>query len=82
VLKVFGVDPAIAAAYTLVLHAALWLPITLLGLIYMAYESLSWQDLDQAIEASQHDRAEEVDPASIQMPADLSKEGEVHSLRS
>jgi uncharacterized protein (TIRG00374 family) len=51
VLKIFGVSPATAAAYTLVLHAALWLPITLLGLWYMAYESLSWRDLGQAIEA-------------------------------
>lgn len=49
VLKVFGVDPTIAAAYTLVLHAALWLPITLLGLYYMVKESLSWQDINQAI---------------------------------
>jgi uncharacterized protein (TIRG00374 family) len=48
VLKVFGVQPSVAAAYTLVLHAALWLPITLLGLWYMLYESLSWRDLGQA----------------------------------
>lgn len=50
VLKVFGVSPATAAAYTLVLHAALWLPITLLGFVYMAYESLSWQDFDKAVQ--------------------------------
>ena len=49
VLKVFGVNGAIAAAYTLVLHAALWLPITLLGFWYMLRESLSWRDLGQAI---------------------------------
>jgi uncharacterized protein (TIRG00374 family) len=49
VLKVFGVNPSIAAAYTLVLHAALWLPITLLGFWYMAYESLSWQDFGKAV---------------------------------
>jgi uncharacterized protein (TIRG00374 family) len=50
VLKVFGVTPSVAAAYTLVLHAALWLPITLLGLYYMFRESLSWQEFDKAIE--------------------------------
>ena len=49
VLKVFSVEPATAAAYTLVLHAALWLPITVLGLWYMIKESLSWQDIDRAI---------------------------------
>ena len=31
VLVAFGVERALATAYTLVLHAALWLPITLLG---------------------------------------------------
>jgi uncharacterized protein (TIRG00374 family) len=51
VLKAFGVDPATAAAYTLVLHAALWLPITLLGFWYMLRESLSWRDFDKAVQA-------------------------------
>ncbi len=50
VLKVFGIDPVVAAAYTLVLHAALWLPITLLGFYYMIRESLSWQEIGQAVE--------------------------------
>jgi uncharacterized protein (TIRG00374 family) len=50
VLEAFGVDKAMAAGYTLVLHAALWLPITLLGFYYMAKESLSWQELSQAAE--------------------------------
>lgn len=50
VLKVFGVQDTVATAYTLVLHAALWLPITLLGIGYMVYESLSWRDIDQAVE--------------------------------
>jgi uncharacterized protein (TIRG00374 family) len=54
-LKVFGVDPTLAAAYTLVLHAALWLPITLLGFWYMAYESFNWRDFDQAIEQASPD---------------------------
>ena len=52
VLKVFGVAPTVAAGYTLVLHAALWLPITLLGFYYMAKESLSWQELGQAAVSS------------------------------
>jgi uncharacterized protein (TIRG00374 family) len=44
VLEQFGVDRAIATSYTLVLHAALWLPITLLGFYYMGRESVSWED--------------------------------------
>jgi hypothetical protein len=38
------VDPAIAAGYTIVLHVALWLPITLLGAYYMAHEGIHWSD--------------------------------------
>lgn len=53
VLKVFGVNPTVAAAYTLVLHAALWLPITLLGIWYMAYQNLSWQDFGKAVAETQ-----------------------------
>ena len=42
VLSAYGVQPEVAAGYTLLLHAALWLPITLLGAYYMARESLHW----------------------------------------
>lgn len=48
VLKAFGVPPNMAGAYTLVLHGALWFPITLLGAWYMWRESVSWKDLGQA----------------------------------
>jgi uncharacterized protein (TIRG00374 family) len=44
VLEQFGVGRAVATSYTLVLHAALWLPITLLGFYYMGRESVSWED--------------------------------------
>ncbi len=47
-LKVFGVEPATAAGYTVVLHIALWLPITLLGFWYLAREGLQWSDFRQA----------------------------------
>jgi glycosyltransferase 2 family protein len=36
VLQQFGVAQDVATGYTLVLHAALWLPITALGLFYLA----------------------------------------------
>jgi uncharacterized protein (TIRG00374 family) len=44
-LGAYNVPQALAAGYTLVLHAALWLPITLLGAWYMARESLSWSSV-------------------------------------
>jgi uncharacterized protein (TIRG00374 family) len=48
ILKASGVEGATAAGYTLVLHAALWLPITLLGAWYLAREGLQWSDFRQA----------------------------------
>ncbi|MCL4295961.1 MAG: flippase-like domain-containing protein [Anaerolineae bacterium] len=53
ILKIFGVSATVATAYTLVLHAALWLPITLLGFWYMLRESLSWQDFNKAMVETQ-----------------------------
>jgi glycosyltransferase 2 family protein len=41
----FGVEGTKAISYVLVLHAALLLPITLLGFVYLWRESLSWRDL-------------------------------------
>lgn len=65
ILKAFGVEGAIAAAYTLVLHAALWLPITLLGFYYMWRMSLSWRELSRARELVREQSAEE---PSVQPP--------------
>lgn len=42
VLTAYGVGKTTAAAYTLVLHAALWLPITALGVYYFFREGLDW----------------------------------------
>jgi glycosyltransferase 2 family protein len=53
VLKGFGVANAVAAGYTLVLHAALWFPITVLGVYYMWRESVSWRDFQAAAAARQ-----------------------------
>jgi uncharacterized membrane protein YbhN (UPF0104 family) len=44
VLEAYGVAKATAAAYTLVLHVALWLPITVLGAYYFLKEGLSWSE--------------------------------------
>lgn len=60
VLSLYGVDPAIAAAYTLTLHAALWLPITLLGIYYMLRIELRWADIGRAVDAGMEgDRPED-----------------------
>jgi uncharacterized protein (TIRG00374 family) len=48
VLTAYGVGQAIATGYTLVLHVALWLPITLLGAFFMLREHLGWNDMAQA----------------------------------
>jgi glycosyltransferase 2 family protein len=44
VLTAYGVEQSVAAGYTLVLHVALWLPITLLGAYYLAHEGIRWSD--------------------------------------
>lgn len=44
VLVAYGVDQATAAGYTLVLHVALWLPITLVGAYFLTREGIHWSD--------------------------------------
>ena len=44
VLVAYGVDQATAAGYTLVLHVALWLPITLLGAYFLTREGIHWSE--------------------------------------
>jgi len=51
VLAAFGVGATLAASYTLVLHAALWFPITALGAYYMWRERVSWSDFGAATRA-------------------------------
>jgi len=49
VLQAYGIEKTLAAAYTLVLHAALWLPITLIGAYYLLREGIKVSDkLNQA----------------------------------
>jgi uncharacterized protein (TIRG00374 family) len=45
ILKAYNVPEDTAASYTLVLHAALWLPITVLGAYYMARERITWRSV-------------------------------------
>ncbi len=41
-LTAFGVDPEISASYILLLHAALWLPITIIGGLFISKVGLDW----------------------------------------
>jgi uncharacterized protein (TIRG00374 family) len=63
VLTAYGIDQGTAAGYTLVLHAALWLPITVLGAFYMIREGIRWQGgevLDQPARSGRRGMKEEV----------------------
>ncbi len=44
VLVAYGVPGATALGYAVVLHVALWLPITLLGAYFMTREGIKWSD--------------------------------------
>ncbi len=46
VLAALGVESNLAFGYTIVLHAALWLPITALGGWYMWREGARWRDFE------------------------------------
>lgn len=47
-LAAFGVERNLAASYTLTLHAALWVPVTLVGAYYFWRENMRWSDFSKA----------------------------------
>ncbi len=47
VLVAYGVDKAVATAYTFTLHAALWFPVTALGMYYAVREGLRLRDVQR-----------------------------------
>ncbi len=55
VLEAFGVELPVATAYTLVLHVALWFPITALGAWYFVREGLRWSDFGKARQATSNE---------------------------
>lgn len=57
VLKLYGVPGEVATAYTLVLHAALWLPVTLLGTYYMLRAGMRWADFGRAAHVPENEAA-------------------------
>jgi uncharacterized protein (TIRG00374 family) len=51
VLMAYHVEKALAAGYTIILHVALWVPITVLGAYYLAREGLHWGDELEKVKA-------------------------------
>ena len=49
ILTAYGVTKAVAAGYTLVLHVALWLPITALGALFMLVERIDRRGAERAM---------------------------------
>jgi hypothetical protein len=47
-LAAFGVNRDLAASYTFTLHAALWLPVTLVGAYFFIRARLGWRDFSDA----------------------------------
>ena len=45
ILGAYGVEPELAEAYALVVHAAQWVPSTLLGLVFMWTEHISFGEV-------------------------------------
>ncbi|MEA2575473.1 MAG: glycosyltransferase 2 family protein [Chloroflexia bacterium] len=73
----FGVARGAATSYVFLLHAALYLPVTLLGVFFLARESLSWRELTdlekQRAEASEEAHEMEGPVTDIE----LSQEGKL-----
>lgn len=58
ILTAAGIDQAVATGYTLVLHVALWAPITALGAYYMTREGIKWSDALRAEASAAPDNPE------------------------
>ncbi len=54
-LTAYKVPNALAVGYTLVLHVALWLPITALGFYYFTREGLTWGKVPETVEPENTD---------------------------
>ena len=65
-LQALGVDSDLAFGYTIVLHAALWFPITALGGWYMWREGVKWRDFERVKETAVADAPAGLPGRSIQ----------------
>jgi hypothetical protein len=51
ILEGIGAPSAAAGSYVLVLHAILLLPVTLLGLVFMALEGVRWTEVMSEVQS-------------------------------
>jgi hypothetical protein len=63
ILEAAGVAQGMAAAYTLVLHVSLWLPVTLLGAFFMGRSHLSASQIRREVAAEQATESDDDDGA-------------------
>ena len=73
VLTSYGIVQTTAAAYTLVLHGALWFPITVLGAFYMWKEQVSWGELSQAAASRDKDTKPEISASEVDTGLEVSE---------
>lgn len=57
-VQVFAISQGLALSYVILLHAALYLPITLVGLYYWLTEHFSFKEADQLRAQNAHEKAE------------------------
>lgn len=62
-LQAFGVDPSVAASYTFTLHAALWVPVTLLGGYFFWRNHLHMSDIAATRQQEEQEAGEAVQTA-------------------
>src|SRR5690606_27745918 len=86
-LETFGVDPSIAASYTFTLHAALWVPVTMLGAYFFWREHLKMSDIEAARRAA--DATDETPPEDetakalpVEAPYSAAENGEQSAIPS
>jgi uncharacterized protein (TIRG00374 family) len=68
VLEAYGIPQAVAVSYTLVLHVALWLPITVLGAYFYLRQPLRWGKNLQQIRNEQEPAEPEKQAARLESP--------------
>lgn len=49
-LSALGIDQQLSAGYTLLLHATLWLPVTIAGAYFFARKGLKWDEAIESVE--------------------------------
>lgn len=53
--SVFGIVQTVAATFAIIFRVALWLPVTIVGLIFLSRAGIGWSDMTGGKRAQQHD---------------------------